>query len=172
MICSCLWLAAGVGTLSALIPIVNAEVYLLAAIAIAASAHEGWAIVAALTVGQILGKIVIFYLARWGKSIGERTWSSLRRPPKVRTRESRWSHSPVVQRVQAWSKRGLAMMDNPLGAAGILLVSASFGIPPLAITTAVAGAQRTPLWIFVVCTTAGRLIRFGAMAAPILFARF
>jgi membrane protein YqaA with SNARE-associated domain len=152
-------LALGVGLLSALVPIVNAEVFLLAATA-SVSPVVGTAAVAGLAVGQVAGKLCLF-----GASRGSRTAVAHRR-----RRSWRASRPPRWPRVRAWGDRGLGLLDRRLPAAGVLLASASVGLPPLAVTTVAAGARRTPTALFVTCALAGRLARFGVLAAPVVLA--
>jgi membrane protein YqaA with SNARE-associated domain len=150
-------LALGVGLLSALIPVVNAEVFLLAATA-SVSPLVGVGAVVGLAVGQVAGKLCLFTASR--RSRQAVTHRRRRRP----AREPRWP------RVRAWSDRGLELLDRRLPAAGVLLTSAVVGVPPLAVTTVAAGARRTPAALFVACTLTGRLARFGVLAAPVVLA--
>jgi membrane protein YqaA with SNARE-associated domain len=154
-------LTVGVGLLSALIPVVNAELYLLGIVA-TASPVAGVGAVAGLAVGQVAGKVCLFVAARRGRAAGTR-W--------------RGRHSPADGEPAAWRRKltgwaggGLSLLDRGLPAAGVLFASAAVGLPPLAVTTVAAGARRTPVSLFVACALSGRLVRFGALAAPLVLA--
>jgi membrane protein YqaA with SNARE-associated domain len=154
-----LGLALGVGLLSALLPVVNAEVFLLAATA-SVSPLVGVGAVVGLAVGQVAGKLCLFGASRRSRRAVAHRRRRRRRPD----REPRWP------RLRAWSDRGLELLDRRLPAAGVLLTSAAVGVPPLAVTTVAAGARRTPAALFVACTLTGRLARFGVLAAPVVLA--
>jgi membrane protein YqaA with SNARE-associated domain len=151
--------ALGVGVLSALLPVVNAEVFLLAATA-TVSPWVGVGAVVGLSVGQVAGKVVLFGASRRSRTTvaGRRERRRAARPP----REPRWP------RVKAWGERSLGMLDRRGPAAGVLLASAAVGVPPLAVTTVAAGARRTPASLFVACALTGRLARFAVLAAPVV----
>jgi hypothetical protein len=67
-------------------------------------------------------------------------------------------------RVRTWAARCVVLLDRPWPAAGVLLSSASLGLPPLAATSVAAGMRRTGPTLFAGCTLAGRLVRFGLIA--------
>lgn len=67
-------------------------------------------------------------------------------------------------RVRVWGERGLGLLDRPWPAAGVLLTSASVGVPPLAATSVAAGLRSTGPCLFTACTLAGRVARFGLLA--------
>jgi membrane protein YqaA with SNARE-associated domain len=154
-------LTVGVGLLSALIPVVNAELYLLAIVA-TASPVTGVGAVVGLAVGQVAGKVCLFAAARRGRVAGER-WRG-RHPPDGGG-SGAWR-----SRLSRWAGGGLGLLDRALPAAGVLFTSAAVGLPPLAVTTVAAGVRRTPASLFVACALSGRLVRFGALAAPLVLA--
>ncbi|WP_432537196.1 hypothetical protein [Kineococcus arenarius] len=51
-----------------------------------------------------------------------------------------------------------------------MLLSATTGVPPLAVTSIAAGLRRTPVPLFTVCCLAGRSARFLALGLPALAA--
>jgi membrane protein YqaA with SNARE-associated domain len=175
-------LAFGVGVVSALVPVVNAEVFLLAATA-SLSPTLGWGAVVGLAVGQVVGKLVLFVASRRGREVVVHHREKVATDPEAGLRHrSRWSWlpgrslwarlsgRPFWKRVRDWGDRGLGLLDQRLPAAGVLLASASIGIPPLAVTTVAAGARHTPVGLFVACALVGRLARFAVLAAPVVLA--
>jgi membrane protein YqaA with SNARE-associated domain len=152
-------LTVGVGLLSALVPVVNAELYLLAIVA-TASPVAGAGAVVGLAVGQVAGKACLFLAARRGRDAGAR-WRSRRAPAPPPLEPAAWR-----RRLSRWTLGGLGLLDRGLPAAGVLFASAAVGMPPLAVTTVAAGARRTPASLFVACALSGRLVRFGVLAAP------
>jgi membrane protein YqaA with SNARE-associated domain len=147
----------GYGTVSAFIPLINAEAFVVAAAA--GGAMAAWWGVAGVSLGQTIGKVAIFVMVRKGvhrKFLRERP----RRPAKQPT--SAWR-----LRLRDWSARLLPHLDRPLVGGLVVLVSASAGVPPLAVVAVVAGLRRTPLAVFVVAVLLGRAARFAAIAWPV-----
>jgi hypothetical protein len=73
--------------------------------------------------------------------------------------------------IVAWGDRALGLLDKPWQAAGVLMASATVGVPPLAVTTIAAGLRTTSLPVFVICVAVGRGLRFAVIAVPTLLAR-
>ena len=105
-------LAMGVG--SALLPLINAEAYALVTAAGATSLTVA-AVVVALSVGQTMGKVVLFETARRGSG-------------RLAPRANRWT-----ERVGGW-------LRSDRTGPPVVLAAAVVGIPPLAIVSVVAGA--------------------------------
>ena len=150
-------LATAFGLVSALLPVVNAEAYVLVT-----AAHPGpaaaWAVVVAVAVGQTAGKLVLFESARRGAT----TW--LDRLPgwgKPRNRPSRTSR---------WSGRVSSCLRSRRAGAAVVLTSAAVGLPPLAVVSLVAGAAGQRRVVFAVTCLVGRTARFAALAAPLIWA--
>lgn len=141
------WFSVG----SALIPILNVEVYLGAiATQTGQAAALGLSLVAAL--GQTVGKIVWYVGTR--KSF-ESDWVQRRLDrPKVRSTYDKWH---------------LQAEGRPWYAAGVLFLSSSVGLPPLLIMAAVAGALRMNFWVFVGSVFVGRFLRFYLIMAGVSF---
>ena len=144
--------AAGVGFVSALLPVVNAEAFqagsslLQPPVLIAACT-------AALAVGQTGGKVVIFTTSRRGAS----RWRS--------AHAGRTSRAPaLLGRVNA---RLLQWLSHPLGGPAAVAVSATVGVPPLALVSATAGASAIRCRAFVLACLAGRLVRFAGLAGVV-----
>jgi membrane protein YqaA with SNARE-associated domain len=125
--------------ISGVLPFINAEL-LVAGTAVAAPGI-GVPIVAAVSaVGQMTSKTLLFALARWAPS---------RLPEKAR--------STLARACGAVERRG--------GAAGSLVfASAAIGLPPFYGVSLAAGALGMRMRSFLASGTAGRLLRFGALA--------
>jgi membrane protein YqaA with SNARE-associated domain len=135
----------GVGFVSALVPLVNIETYLSVRGAVAGV--EGlWLLSLAAAVGQMLGKVVWYYLGANSLSWG---W--------VRKR----AETPKAQaRLELWRSR---THERPLLAGSLVLVSAFSGFPPFAILAVLAGQLRMSLTLFFVLGLLGRWARFAAV---------
>jgi membrane protein YqaA with SNARE-associated domain len=128
--------------LSALVPVVNAEVYLLG-VSVASSAPP-WLLALAAAAGQVTGKIV-FYLVGLGVL-------DLRRVRRRGTAAGRWTERLTA--AQRWADR------HRWGPAGLCGVSAVTGLPPFAVVSLLAGTLRVRWWLFVLTAMAGRYVRF------------
>ncbi len=198
----------GFGVASALIPIINAEAYVLAVCATAAPWPASLAMVA-LVAGTLGGKLVLFLGARHRDRLGRllhrhgtamdaaergvaaeitreeaalqqaQTRAGAGTAPAVTPPHRRWRWLPPAPRwlqrmnraIVAWGDRALGLLDRPWQSAGVLLASATLGVPPLAVTTIAAGLRRTKLPIFIICVLIGRAARFAVVAVPTLLAR-
>jgi membrane protein YqaA with SNARE-associated domain len=134
----------GVSFASALIPLINLEVYLVGLGALAGT-ERVWLLATVAGVGQMLGKLVWYYLGanslRWG-------W--------VRRKVEK----PKAQaKLELWRTR---THERPLIGALLLLVSAATGFPPFAIVAVLAGQLRMNVALFLVVGTVGRTLRFAA----------
>jgi membrane protein YqaA with SNARE-associated domain len=147
------WLAvtAGVCLLSAVVPVVNAELYLVGLVT-QQPQLPWWLVGLAAAVGQLTGKLVFYYAGR----------GSLRLPARLHRRSGpgrpgRWSDR--LARFQ------VTCQDRPVWTTSVLLLSAAVGLPPFAATSFVAGVARVRLGIFLYTGLVGRFIRFSAIAA-------
>ena len=124
---------------SSLVPLVNAEVLVLTA-ALVVPSELVLLVVFSVTLGQVLGKIVLY---RGGEGIGNAATSGT-------------------------SRRALAMADRLREKQGRLrlafLSSSLVGLPPLYVMAAVAGIARMPMPTFVGLCFLGRFIRFYVLA--------
>jgi membrane protein YqaA with SNARE-associated domain len=145
-------LAAAIGVVSALVPVVNAEAYALLA---AARTHGVVAVaaVAALAVGQTLGKLVLFQAARKGSG-------------RLHARLSRLGEG----RAARWHDRVCGLMARRRTGLPTVLAAATVGLPPLALVSLVAGASAQRRWQFGTVCLAGRLARFAALTLPTAYA--
>jgi membrane protein YqaA with SNARE-associated domain len=134
----------GVSIASALIPLINIEVYLIGLAAVTSNNHI-WFLAAVGGLGQMMGKMIWYYLGanalRWG-------W--VRR--KVET--------PKAQaKLELWRTR---TQDRPIVGAALLFASALSGFPPFAIVAVLAGQLRMNIPIFLGVGFLGRTLRFAA----------
>lgn len=130
------WLTTfGVAVLSAVIPVINIEIYLLGASALAPPQMVIPLIVAG-TLGQVIGKIALYYAGT----------GALKLPGK---------------RLQAALQRmNTQMQERPNMGNALVFVSATAGLPPYYLVTLAAGAARMNLPMFLAVSLVGRLIRF------------
>ncbi|MGL5864916.1 MAG: hypothetical protein ACRCYX_03460 [Dermatophilaceae bacterium] len=150
--------AAVFGFGSALLPILNVEAFA----AVVAGARMPWfALVVAVTTGTTVGKCVVFVAARRGSATLDR-WQARWHPQREPASLPAWR-----QRIRRWSQAMLIYLDRPWTAAPVVLVSATIGLPPLAVVSALAGVRRTPLLLFAVTVFLGRLARLTVIATPI-----
>lgn len=159
-------LMISIGLLSGLVPLINAEALLVAAVL---QAHGHWpAIVVAVAVGQSGAKVLIYLAARDGRRLLPTRWATphTRRAPvghrspltRLRGATRRWS--PHADRVAQLVRR-------PVAGSALILASAVGGIPPLAATSVIAGASRMRLSLFGTTCLTGRLVRFTIIAIPV-----
>lgn len=149
------------GFASALFPVLNIEVV---ALALPITQPNWWLLsVLSMAAGQTVGKIVIFQAARHGSQWLDR-WK-----PRNRQRDSRGGPT-WWRRFVEWSNNLFRLLDDTWPAGGVVLLSATVGLPPLAVVSAVAGTRRTPLWIFVAAVAIGRSLRLLILAVPVAMA--
>jgi membrane protein YqaA with SNARE-associated domain len=129
-----------IGAISSIVPIISIEVFL---IALALTGHaDHAAIIAALvvlaTLGQVAGKLPIYFAARGLASVDGR-------------------HRKWLDRFRACTAR---FGNRPLGLIG---ASALLGVPPFSICSTAAGALAIPLRSFCAVVALGRALRFTAL---------
>ncbi len=164
------WLQAGAialaflwGLGSALIPVLNAEAYVIAGQA-AASPSTGVFIAVAVAAGQTLGKIVLFLGARRGKEAASRRRRKEPRPRREpRSRWGVWVAS-LRQRFAVMSTKLLELVGSPRWGIPTVALAASVGLPPMYAVALVAGASRMRTVTFVVVVWLGRTLRFVLIA--------
>ncbi len=128
-----------VGLSGGLLPLINIEIFLLAAAAIA-SPPSLFAIVALTAAGQMAAKSLL-YLAG----------SGVVRLPHARRYEVR---------LLALTAR---LTRRPKAAAAIVFTSAAIGFPPFYLVSVAAGTARFSLTEFLLVGGCGNLLRFGAV---------
>lgn len=148
-------LAYGFG--SAFVPVLNAEAYV--GVAAAGFPVLLTLVVVAVSVGQTVGKMLLFEGARRGRRLVAR---------RERVREPRTG--PIATRLRRWNARLLRLLEDRRHGAATVLTSASVGLPPLAAVSVIAGTSSQRRSVFVLCCLAGRTVRFAVLAAPIGYA--
>ena len=145
-------LAAVVGVVSALLPLVNAEAYALIA---AARTHAAGAVIVVLALagGQTIGKLVLFEAARRGSG-------------RLHARFS----GRADGRAARWRERVCGLMGRRRTGLPTVLASATLGLPPLALVSLVAGASVQRRWEFGAVCLVGRSARFAALTLPAVYA--
>lgn len=150
--------ALGYGTLSALVPVFNAEVY-VGVVAAATEPWLAWISTAALTLGTVVGKVLIFEAARRGSS--RHRLGKVNRP----RREPRTG-------LGRWTRRTGAVLLTWLGhrwrGSLTILAAAVLGIPPLLAVSVLAGLSRQNVYLFALAVFVGRFVRFAAITWPIV----
>ena len=112
---------------SAMIPVINLELFLLAAAAIAAKDYPVWTLGVMAGIGQMGGKTILYYSGAAALN------------NKVARKFS-------AKQVDALRKRMAAM--NPLVLSGFNFMSASVGFPPFLLVSIIAGMVEMKLWQF------------------------
>ncbi len=125
-------------------PLINIEVYLVGLAAVSPTDHI-WLLAAIGGLGQMLGKLVWYYLGanalRWG-------WVRKKvEKPKAKAK------------LELWQRR---TNDRPLLGGLLLFASAISGFPPFAIVAVLAGQLRMNLALFLAVGFVGRTLRFAA----------
>jgi membrane protein YqaA with SNARE-associated domain len=150
------------GLLSGLIPFINAEALLVAAVI---QAHDRWlAMVIAIALGQSVAKVLIYLTAKDGRKLLPSRWAH--RPPSL-------DHTPLTRlsgMTRRWSPnadRVAELVRRPVAGSALVLASAVGGIPPLAATSVIAGIARMRLPVFGATCLTGRLVRFTIIAIPL-----
>ncbi|MEN8375171.1 MAG: VTT domain-containing protein [Gemmatimonadota bacterium] len=134
------FITLGYGVASGFIPIFNAELYVIGGAALSGRAGTA-AVVIAMTLGQMIGKVLLYYAGR----------GAIRMPLRQSHRE----------KLELASER----LDNSrLGTAPFLFVSAATGWPPFYVVSILAGMLRLGFWMFLTTGFLGRLIRFAVIA--------
>lgn len=143
----------GVAFLSALIPLINLEVYLggVAAVVddISGTGVVWLSLVAA--VGQMVGKLIFFYAGR----------GDLRLPARLRRHTAPRQGRGWVRAQAQLARWRVRVQERPVMAAVLVFLSASIGIPPFALVAVAAGTMRVAPVVFLVTGTLGRWLRFG-----------
>ncbi len=117
--------------------------------------------VSAMTGGLVLGKFTHFVAAAKGAEVFTK-----RRQEKEAQQEGRTGRggSRVGQRLAAWSKAMIDVLDRPRLGPLVMLASSGVGFPPLAVVTVAAGVKRVSALVFLGVTILGCLARFLATA--------
>lgn len=156
-----LLLAFGYGLVGAIVPVVNVEAFIVAAIATELIGPLEAGI--CLGLGQGLGKVVLFLLVRQGRRLPLLDRAQKPRPaPKPNTWRYRWSR--LVSRASR-------LVEHPRWGPLGLFFSGSLSLPPNYPTTILAATTRINIVVFAVFMTLGFTARYvvvGLAAAGIL----
>jgi membrane protein YqaA with SNARE-associated domain len=139
----------GLGLASALIPLINIEIYLNGLVAAGRVDSGQWVAVAlASGVGQTCGKIIWYEVA-------------------ARSMESAWVQKKLTQDKWklSYEKWHLRIVGRPWYAGSIIFAAAFLGVPPLLVLAVVAGSLRMPRWVFIPTVLVGRVLRFYLILA-------
>lgn len=137
---------------SSVFPLLNAEIY-LAAVATRISQDQVWALAIAAGAGQTLGKVLWYFGA--ARSV-ELPWF-----------QKRLESGKFKASFETWHRR---INGRPWVSAGVMLLSATLGLPPLLVMGAVAGALRMRMWIFASTIMIGRTVQSYAILAGLAMA--
>lgn len=131
-----------IGAVSSVVPVISIEVFLVALALAGRADHSAVAagLVVLATLGQVMGKLPIYYAARGLAAVDGR--------------HRRW-----LDRFRAYTAR---LGNRPLGVIG---ASALFGLPPFSICSTAAGALAIPVGRFCAVMAVGRAARFTALIA-------
>ena len=135
----------GVAFVSALVPLVNIEAY-LGVRSTVGSLHSIWLLGLAAALGQMVGKLVWYYLGANSLS-----WAWVRRrmdKPKAQERLARWQTRTATR---------------PVLAGALVFGSAFSGFPPFAILSVLAGQLRMNVMLFFALGLVGRWLRFAGV---------
>jgi membrane protein YqaA with SNARE-associated domain len=141
------WLLAtfGVAVASALFPLINIEAY-IAGIAAAGEVSGIWSVSVVAAAGQTFGKIFWYEIGR-----SSMKWKYIQK----KMESPRWQ-----AQYDKWTSR---IDDRPWLGMALLFLSATLGVPPLAIMAVLAGQLHFHRLWFYVTTFVGRALRFAAV---------
>jgi membrane protein YqaA with SNARE-associated domain len=146
--------SVGFGAVSAVVPVVNAEAYVVGS---QVSAIAGAVPIAVgVGIGQTFGKLVLFLSVRQGKNL-----------PFVRHRRAEAARSPVGPfrtRVRAAIARLLELVGRKRWGLPTVLLAAVVGLPPLYAVALLAGATTMRTLWFALVVLVGRVTRFVLLA--------
>jgi membrane protein YqaA with SNARE-associated domain len=151
-----LLLAIGFGIGSAVIPVLNAEVYV---IGVGASGKLDPLVAAiGVSVGQTIGKLAMFLAVRYRPGYAAKKGKAPK-PVDLDTRRGR-----LIQWNREVSKRLLDALSDRRWGIPVTLLSSAVGIPPLYGVALIAGASRMGILTFALSVLTGRAARFITLA--------
>jgi membrane protein YqaA with SNARE-associated domain len=151
-----LLLAVGFGIGSAVVPVLNAEAYVLGA-GVSGALDPVLAAIG-VSVGQTIGKLAMFLAVRYRPGYAARK----SKEPKPVDLDTRWGR--FVQWNRDISKRLLDAMSDRRWGVPVTLLSASVGVPPLYGVALIGGASRMGVVAFGLSVLVGRGARFVLLA--------
>lgn len=135
----------GVGVASALFPLINIEAY-LATVGALVDSYGIWPVSLVAAAGQALGKVLWYEIGR-----SSMRWSYI----QTKMESARWQ--------EQYEKVRIRTQRHPWSGASLLFLSATLGVPPLAIMAVLAGQLSFKRTWFYVTTFVGRTLRFAAV---------
>lgn len=164
-------LATAYGAVGAVVPVVNAEAYAIAAGAL----HPAGSVAAilGLTLGQGAGKMLMFLGVRRGKELrffhprhaeleSSEAAGAADDPPAGRGTEAELG--PLRRWWSRTVRVSLALVGDTRWGLPLVFLASSVGFPPLYPVVLVAGASPIPAVSFAVTMSAGRGLRFALLA--------
>ena len=146
--------SVGFGIVSAVIPVVNAEAYVIASQVSAAAGPVPVAV--GVGIGQTIGKLLLFLGVRRGQD-----FPFLRhRRAEVRAQDV----GPLRTRFRRGVAILLALVGQKRWGLPIVLLAAVVGLPPLYAVALLAGATRMKVQWFALAVLVGRITRFVLVA--------
>jgi membrane protein YqaA with SNARE-associated domain len=149
------------GTLSAVVPIANAETYVIASQVSAIAGPVPIAI--GVGIGQAIGKLLLFLGVRRGK---EFAIVRRRREQRQRQRQSK-PVGPARAKFRAIVAKLLDLVGQKRWGLPIVGIAAVVGIPPLYAVALIAGATTMRTILFALVVLVGRITRFVLVALGI-----
>lgn len=156
--------AFGYGAASAVVPILNAEVFIVGALA--TGLLGPMAIALGMSLGHTAGKLGLLLAIRGGKQL---PWLAARRerPVPPGSWRDRW---------RRWSLRTARLVEDPRYGLPLVFVSAAIGLPPVYLVCLIAATTSMRWWTFSVVLTIGFFVRCyvlalltaGALSIPLL----
>jgi membrane protein YqaA with SNARE-associated domain len=146
----------GFGTLSAVVPIANAETYVIASQVSAVAGPVPIAI--GVGIGQTIGKLLLFLGVRRGKE-----FAIVRRRREQRQRQPK-QVGPARAKFRAIVAKLLDLVGQKRWGLPIVGIAAVVGIPPLYAVALLAGATTMRTILFALVVLLGRTTRFVLVA--------
>jgi membrane protein YqaA with SNARE-associated domain len=144
----------GFGVVSAVVPVANAEAYVVASQVTALAGAVPIAV--GVGIGQMVGKLLLFVGVRRGREFA--VFRRRRNDGPART------IGPTRARVRALVARLLDLVGQKRWGLPIVLLAAVVGVPPLYAVALLAGATRMPGIWFALTVLVGRITRFVLVA--------
>lgn len=144
----------GFGVISAVVPVVNAEAYVVTSQVTALAGAIPIAV--GVGIGQMVGKLLLFLGVRRGREFAVFRRHRSGRPVRP--------VGPVRAQLRASSARLLDLVGQPRWGLPIVLLAAVVGVPPLYAVALLAGATRMPVHGFALTVLVGRVARFVLVA--------
>ena len=148
-----------VSLVSAVVPFIYIEVYLVAIVALVPGGYATWTLGFVAAVGQMVGKSALY----WGGRGATNAWTPAAHVDALGAEDARGA-----QRRRGLRDR-LAQMP-PLAIQGFTFTSALLGFPPMILVATAAGAAAVNFWPFALAGFAGRVVRFTATVAAAAWA--